>query len=320
MKRDRPLPSGLLRQALLLRPRMLDPGRRGLASAAPDVRQTLNSVIDSFAAGYNHVLVPSSAPEPASMPHELVGFAVEGAAMSSALLDILTMSRGRRLGRLAERYGARYTHLIHVGAGWAFARLHLPPRRLTGAGEPMLRWLAWDGWGFHEAFFAPDRVLHRHEVERPARGEVRAIRDQGAGRALWFTVGAEPAAIETVIAGFPQHRRCDLWAGIGLAACYTGAQHDAAIATLILAADGYEDHLAQGAAFAAKAHALSGQIPAASAACIESITGAAPQVAARWTDDCLAAVGPEPDSPAAYMQWRAEIRRTWSTHKRGALR
>jgi hypothetical protein len=296
----------------------LDSPRREFISAEPDVKSRLDAVVESFAAGYNHAIAPWTGTNLADLPIELRGFAVEGAAMSCALADMITFSGGRRLRELAHDYGDRYTHLIHVGMGWAFARLHRRPWRGMGFGEPVLRWLAWDGWGFHEAFFGARDVLQRQSVERAARGEVRPIRDQGAGRALWFYAGADPGRIATIIGSFPEQRRSDLWAGIGLAASYTGAQPADAVAELARAAGGYRDHLGQGAAFAAKAHVLSGEVPKAAAEAIEVLAGAEPAVAAAWTESSLReAFGEGADTVATYQRWRARTRDAFMRYQGG---
>jgi hypothetical protein len=274
--------------------------------------------VDAFALGYNQVLA-RGAGEPGLwlVPDALRGFAVEGAAMSAALLDLLTFSGGARLARLEQGYGRRYVHLVHVGAGWAFARLHRRPWRGIRGAQPLLRWLAWDGWGFHQAFFGAQRVFARQRTEPAARGDLRAIRDQGAGRALWFYAGADPGRIAGTVRGFTPERRCDLWAGIGLAASYTGAQPPEVLEDLLRVAGDHRPHLGQGAAFAAKAHVLSGAVPPPAGAAIEVLTGVPPAVAAEWTDACLAVAAREGDSPVAYQKWRAGIRGAWIRHNEG---
>lgn len=311
--------SPVLGRLLQLRPKQLEPARRGFIPAEPSVQPRLDAVIESFAAGYNSAIAPRAGRDIAGLPHELRGFAVEGAAMSSALADMITFSGGCRLRALSREHGDRYIHLIHVGAGWAFARLHRQPWRGVRFGEPVLRWLAWDGWGFHQAFFGAGDVFGRHFIEPAARGAARPVRDQGTGRALWFYAGADPARIADFIGGFPGPRRPDLWAGVGLAASYTGAQPPQAVEKLALAAHAYRDHLGQGAAFAAKAHVLSGQVPEASAAAIEILTGAPPAVAAEWTDSCLrdATATGGADSVATYQRWRAGIRDSFRRHEGG---
>lgn len=312
--------SPLLSRLLQLRPRQLDSVRDNFFSAEPAAQSRLDAVVESFAAGYNCAIVPQAGGNLAEIPQELRGFGVEGAAMSSALADMITFSGGRRLHALARDYGDQYTHLIHVGAGWAFARLHRRPWQGVRFGQPVLRWLAWDGWGFHQAFFGARDVLERQLVERAARGEVRPIRDQGAGRALWFYAGADPARIATIIDNFPEWRRSDLWAGIGLAASYTGAQSAEVVEKLARAAYGYRDHLGQGAAFAAKAHILSGEVPKAAAESIEILTGVEPVVAAAWTDSCLReAARDAADSVTTYQRWRARIRDAFSRHQGGDI-
>ncbi len=312
--------SPVLGRLLQLRPKQLDSPRREFFDAEPGVQSRLDAVVESFAAGYNYAIAPWAGRNLADVPVELRGFAVEGAAMSSALADMITFSGGRRIRELAHDYGDRYTHLIHVGTGWAFARLHRRPWLGVRFGEPVLRWLAWDGWGFHQAFFGARDVLERQSVERAARGEVRPIRDQGAGRALWFYAGADPARIATIIGNFPKQRRSDLWAGIGLAASYTGAQPADVVEKLARAAAGYRDHLGQGAAFAAKAHFLSGEVPKAAAEAIEILTGAEPAVAAAWTDSCLREAAVDgADSVTTYERWRASIRDAFMRHQVGDI-
>lgn len=285
--------------------------------ADPEVRRVLDSVVRSFAEGYNAALAtPRGTVSLIEVPHELRGFAYEGAAMSRTLVDLITLTRGRRLRELACGPGRAYPHLIHVGAGWAFARLHISPWRMVRFGEPLMQWLAWDGWGFHQAYFHPSAVLLQHKFERATTGAVRGIRDQGAGRALWFYTTAEPARIAEIIGSFPSDRRPDLWAGIGLAAAYTGAQPPDRLAAVLDAAAGQRAHVAQGAAFAAKAHLVSGQVPPRSAAAIETLTGAVPETAAQWTDDSLAEAARGDDSPAGYERWRAGVRRAWESQKR----
>ncbi|GAA3119796.1 DUF1702 family protein [Planomonospora alba] len=310
----------MLRRPLTLDVDDLDLGRRGFASASPQARPALDAAVTSFAAGYNAALVRE--PDALTFTHldpGLRGFAFEGAAMSTALLDLLTGTRGRRLLALQRGDGRRYVHLIQVGAGWAFARMRLRPWTGVRSDQPLLRWLAWDGWGFHQAFFRPARVF-AGRVERTVEGRFLPIRDQGAGRALWFYAGADPARIAATIRTFPASRRADLWAGIGLAAGYTGAQTVDVLDRLIGESAGYHEHLAQGAAFAAKAHHLAESVTAQVATAVRTLTGAEPEIAAGWTDDALHAVPDRQVTAQDYQQWRARIRHAWSLHTRGVTR
>lgn len=307
-----------LRGFLEIDPKSLDVERRGFPPGDPQARTRLKAVVNSFATGFNTALGTRPAElDFEALPHDLRGFAFEGAAMSVALIDLATLSGGRRVRALAGGAGARYIHLIHVGVGWAYARTHLRPWTGVRFGQPLLRWLAWDGWGFHQAFFKPQRVLARHWVERPARGNVRAIRDQGVGRALWFFAGGDPVRVAATIGAFPAARRPDVWAGIGLAAAYTGALPSERLDELLEPAAGFEGHIAQGAAFAAKAHLLSQAVPAGSASVIETLTGAAPAVAAAWTDEASEIAERCGGGPDGYEVWRARVRQAWRKHNEG---
>ncbi|MFG3442773.1 DUF1702 family protein [Nonomuraea sp. NPDC047897] len=284
----------------------------GFVPKSSPVEKDLLAVVAAFGEGYNRALTGD--PDVSDLPRHLHGFAFEGAAMSCTLLDTITLSGNRRLRALTESTGGSYDHLIHVGAGWALARLR--HTRWPGIGNPMLRWLAWDGWGFHQAYFKPRRVFHDHWIERGARGATRTIRDQGTGRALWFRTGADPELIVRIIDAYPQHRRSDLWAGIGLAAAYTGVSDRPD--DLLAAGAGHRAHLAQGAAFAAKARVLGGHVPPGAARAIETLTGVSPHQAADWTDQALTRI-PRPGSLHDYERWRAEIRGTYEQHAGGIL-
>ncbi|WP_176611558.1 DUF1702 family protein [Actinomadura sp. WMMB 499] len=290
----------------------------GHARGDTEIRARLEGVVGAFAAGYNAALAEREGPlDLCRMPQELRGFAYEGAAMSRTLLDLVTCSRGRRLDDLRTGPGRGYPHLIHVGAGWAYARLRLRPRPSGKDAGGLPRWLAWDGWGFHNAYFRPGPVYRERRVERAARGEVRPVRDQGAGRALWFHACADPERIEQIIGRFPGDRRADLWAGVGLAAAYTGVQPRPVLARLGEASGVHRGHLAQGAAFAAKAHVLSGEVPGRVGAAVAELCGTTADTAAEWTDTALAVASARGGGVAAYQQWRAGVRRAWQNETGG---
>ncbi|MEV4258866.1 DUF1702 family protein, partial [Spirillospora sp. NPDC049652] len=155
------------------------------------------------------------------------------------------------------------------------------------------------------------------------------------GRALWFHTCADPEAIGRVIAGFPPHRRGDLWAGIGLAAAYTGARPPYVLTSLLRIADGHDGaadlaqghradlaqghraDLAQGAAFAAKARVLAGEIPSDVRDAVETLCSASPATAAKWTDVAHDEAAAHGNSLADYQYWRALVRREWRRHDGG---
>lgn len=282
---------------------------RGFAPAEDSVRQALELHGRSFTAGFNEALATR---EPVALARQLDGvaqaergFAFEGAAMALALLDVALPGRKRRLARFLRGAGAAHVYMLHVGAGWALARL----RRRPWGGlplDPLLRWLALDGYGFHEAFFHPERVVRRRVRPRRLHVEQRRVFDQGVGRALWFVEAADPDRIAHTIGAFEPGRRADLWSGVGLAATYAGAIGDDGLARLAAASGRNRLHAAQGAAFAAGARLRAGNlVPHVELAC-ELLCGLDARAAAGVTDSALQAVhGGEAED---YERWRAEIR------------
>src|SRR4030095_1282866 len=150
----------------------------------------LEKVGSCFAAGY-HAGLEAAGVEAATariereVDREHRGFAYEGAGMALALLDTLIPGRRDRLARFLAGPGDAHAYIVHVGAGWILARLPLSPESLLARlRDPLLRWLALDGYGFHEGFFRWPRAVERREVPRKLPGYARRVFDQGLGRSL----------------------------------------------------------------------------------------------------------------------------------------
>jgi hypothetical protein len=299
----------------------VDLGRRRFRLRSGVSRGVLESAGRSFLEGYN-ALVSTSADDRwidtlDAIDPELRGFAYEGAGMACAVLDLLTLSTGRRLNKLLDSSAGTYPHLVLVGAGWAFARLKLRPWWGIRTRDPLLRWLAWDGFGFHQGFFFSDRVVGEQRVERGLKPGQQDIRDQGLGRSLWFHECADPDGIALRIGEFVPARRADLWSGIGLAAAYAGGAEPDELERLVVLANNHRADLAQGCAFACAARHVSTIVPAHTEKAAAVLAGVTSDEAAAWTDQAQTGLGSNPHTAAHYQKWRAEIRRLWSQRQGG---
>jgi len=284
--------------------------RRGFAPGAPATRDRLEHVGRTFIRGYLAGLEcdPESAAFALSaIAAEERGFAFEGMAMAFALRDLIGLGARDRFGRFLAGPAAPYAYLAHVGAGWAMARLSRRPER-SGLGlDPLLYWLAIDGFGFHEGYFAWRRTITAGRRPVWIQGYAARAFDQGVGRSLWFFECGDPARVGARIATFDAARRSDLWSGIGLAAAYAGGASADGLRAVRRAAGGHGPALAQGAAFAAKARARAGNPAAHTALACELLVGCTAASAARMTDEALARLPPDGDVPA-YEIWRQRIR------------
>src|SRR5262249_13007266 len=131
--------------------------------------------------------------------------------------------------------------------------------------------------------------------------------DQGLGRSLWFVNGGSPAWISQTLAQFPVERHPDFWSGLGLAATYAGYASPSALRELQQSAGSHRFHLAQGAAFAAKARQRAGNLIDYTDAAARVLCGMSALDAARVPDTALENLpgdGPEP----AYELWRKRVR------------
>ncbi len=288
--------------------------RRGFTRTGPRAQAHLEAVGHAFLRGYHAALERDDPWELAGglaeVDRALVGFAFEGAAMALALLDGLTPWKRDRVAAFLAGPGAPHVYMVHVGVGWAMARL--PWRRLAPPGpplDPFLRWLAIDGYGFHEGYFHPARhVRHRAPPSSRATPYTRRAFDQGLGRALWFADGASPEHVAGTIGAFPPGRRPDLWSGVGLAAAYAGGTDATGLTALRRAAGALGAHVAQGAAFASKARQRAGNVTPHTELAVRILCGVPAAAAAAITDEALAGLRDEGDVPA-YEVWRRRIRR-----------
>lgn len=260
---------GRLRRALLgISPREARPERRGFERLTAEATDRLERVGTTFLLGYHSALLdPRPRPLADGIEREVEagwrGFGYEGVGFGLALTDALFPRFRRRRSRLQEFLagpGRSHRYLVLVGAGWSLARLPRRHGRTLAGLDPVLRWLCFDGYGFHHGFFAWRRTLEAHWVPWRLRGYARHVFDQGLGRSLWFVLSMDPGRIAAAIDRFPEARRGDLWSGVGLACGFAGGLPEAGVVELRDRAGRWLAHAAQGAAFAAKARGDGGEV------------------------------------------------------------
>ncbi len=301
--------------------------RREFPGQFSAARPHLEGVAQTFLRGYNSALHESSpeglAPRLDTFDSESRGFAYEGAAMALALLDVLTPWRRDRVAAFLKGRAARHIYMVHAGIGMAHARLRMPVRRLLRRLDPLLRWLAVDGYGFHEGFFHWHRAFERQVVPRRRTGYSARAFDQGLGRSLWFVHGGLIADIAATIGRFTHTRHADLWSGIGLACAYAGGISRDDLKTLLDVTGPLHPHLAQGVTFAAEARQRAGNpAPHTELAC-RVLCGMSARDAAELTCTTVPELPPhgglsvDGEDPA-YQVWRQRICDGFAAPRRAA--
>jgi enediyne biosynthesis protein E3 len=316
----RPLAGAALQRWLLgISPEETSFAQRRFRGDSTEVRERLEKVGSCFVAGYNAALeedrpLPLAAHLEAAVEREFQGFAYEGAGMALALLDSLIPGRRDRLVRFLERPGGNaHGYLVHVGAGWILARLPLSPERLLARlHDPVVRWLALDGYGFHEGFFRWPRSIEQRRVPRKLRGYARRGFDQGLGRSLWFVDGADVRLIPRTIGSFPADRQPDLWSGVGLACAYAGGRGRADLEALRRAVGPHASRLAQGAAFAAGARERAGNPAEHTELACQVICGMSAAMAAAVSDETRRGLPADRPEEPAFEVWRRRIQERFS--------
>ena len=242
-----------------------------------------------------------------SVDLEWQGFAYEGAAMAFVLLDYLTPWRKNRWRSFVNGAGAKHIYMVHVGAGWAFARLPLNIKRAMVKLDPLLCWLAIDGYGFHDGFFHWSRYITNQEPPpKKLSGYACHAFDQGLGRGLWFIKGIDVEEIAKTISSFAEERRPYLWSGVGLACAYAGGVSTEQLVELGNKSENYRLCLLQGIAFATKARQRAGNMVQQTELACKVLGNISAEKAAEITDTTLKDLPLDGDQPA-YEIWRIRI-------------
>ena len=284
--------------------------KRGFLAGEEKARQRLEKIGVTFLSGYHAALEETGfaplARRLAVVETDLQGFAFEGAAMGLALLDCFTPWRKDRWRTFTEGLANHHIYMMHVGLGWALARLRRSVTSHLAQLDPLLRWLAVDGYGFHEGYFGWPRYIEQQVIPSRLNAYERRAFDQGLGRSIWFVKGADVATVVSTINTFPSERHDDLWSGVGLACAYAGGCGRGAIESLRVAANGHLPAFAQGVAFAAKTRQRAANLNPHTETVCRLICGHTAEETAAITDAALEDLREEGDVPA-YEVWRRRI-------------
>ncbi|MFI5621322.1 DUF1702 family protein [Streptomyces sp. NPDC051567] len=288
---------------------------RGFHVKSPEAKTRLEHIGEVFLRGYAFAVEAGSAAEAEELletvPRDMRGFAYEGAGMGAVVHDSLPGHSGRLTGLLAGE-GRHHDYMIYVGVGWAMARL---PRFLwpdISRTDPLLRWLALDGYGFHQAYFKTGAYVRTPAAEHPFRWNgghdyytPNAI-DQGIGRALWFVGGTDPEVVAGLIASYPSHRHGDLYAGAGLACAYAGSATEVELTRFVAGAGEHRWALAQGSAFAIEARIKAGTVIDHTHLAARVVCGTTAEEAASVCTGLRPSTDGQGSSPA-YESWRRDV-------------
>jgi hypothetical protein len=86
--------------------------------------------------------------------------------MGLALLDYLTPWKRNRVQVFLADAGAAHAYMVHVGVGWMLARMRQRIEPSLARLNPLLGWLAVDGYGFHEGYFHASRYVEQQAIPR----------------------------------------------------------------------------------------------------------------------------------------------------------
>src|SRR5579863_9758942 len=291
--------------------------RRGWTAVEPTRQANLERVGRKFLEGFEYGMAGQNLADIESSLETVEpafrGFSYEGCAMALAVRDGIRPSGRHWVRDLLASRGANHIYMAYIGVGWAMARLTKVRWRAIQPHDPLLSWLALDGYGFHQAYFHTQQyVWNQHQARipgwEPAAYASRAV-DQGIGRALWFVNGAYVQRVATTIEAFLPSRRGDLWSGAALASVYAGGADAGELSEMVRLAGPYRSHAAQGAAFAGKARLLAGLVTPGTELGVKVHCDMSVEEAAAVTDEALDGLPSRDTDVPRFEIWRERIRK-----------
>jgi enediyne biosynthesis protein E3 len=276
----------------------------------------LETVVDMVTKGCHMALQTSDFDTLMSRLHavepELRGYAYEGTGTGLMALDCLLPWKNRTKAFI-DGPGSPYIYALHIGAGLALARLRRRPEKFLARLDPVVGWIALDGYGFHEGFFSRQRYVEEQVVPKHLSRYGRRVFDHGIGRSIWFVAGANVEQVAATVATFAEERRADIWSGVGLGCGYTGGVDRAALQTLVRVVGPYRSQLAVGVAIGAHARKLAGSPASYAELACDVVCGISYDTAAHLVEIAYQDLPTDGVKPA-YEIWRQRIEAQVTTH------
>ena len=156
-------------------------------------------------------------------------------------------------------YAKKHSVQVHIGLGWAAARMNTPIEELTEfVSSENIRYVM-DGSGFYYGTFKK-RVAIENKQQYSNLGEYGAYFDEGLGRSIWYSSQGNLDEIEKTIDSFPVNRKPNIWRGIGIAFTYAGGFDLNTIISLKKNSGKFVEQVKAGVASVAKTRITAGTI------------------------------------------------------------
>lgn len=206
------------------------------------------------------------------------------------------------LQTLPESFGSMYT-----GIGYALSLLGvsagLRPSEIEQSWGP----LTMDAYGFSEAYFNWTKVVDGHALPLGLTGTARETYDEGVGRALWLISESTPGLIRGYIEAFPQHRRCDMWAGVGVFTGFWGAADESDMKKLYKFSGKHRNYLQRGVAFGAFMRQSCGDFADYNSEACQQICNASANAILELVGEKYKVVEGNLANTSAFMKWRNDV-------------
>jgi len=184
----------------------------------------------------------------------------EGAAMQLASTDLEDQDLKMPLWSALLENAKQYNTHLHIGLGWALAKMELPFKDLSIDLSPFDKDKALDGAGYFAGLFQRRVVIRAQQIPSGISNDQLVAFDQGIGRSIWYITKGDIEHVHNVISHFPEERRTSLWTGIGLASTFVGGYQTDDLKGLEMRAEKYAINLKCGVVLAIRGRYVTGSL------------------------------------------------------------
>ncbi len=197
-----------------------------------------------------------------NIPSEFRSIAYESASMAIAIKDLAHGGVLKNWLHYVSVPAKAHQAQVYVGLGWAIAKSNLLFLPVVEKIETRYYHRVADGCGYYDGSFRQRQTVLSQQIPAYLPEAAMPMYDQGVGRSLWYSCGADIDKVKTKIETFPRERQADLWRGIGIAVAYVGGCDDEYLKTLLKYAGANSIQLACGAALAARSRTMANTMTA----------------------------------------------------------
>ncbi len=187
------------------------------------------------------------------------------------------------------------------------SRLKLPVSMHASEMDQFWGWLSLSGYANYAGYLQWPRFIERQEIPAGLSGISLRAFDQGIGCAIWFIAACAPRLIIEIANNFPEHRKADIWNGVGLAVGVWGMEDSSEFIKLMNGAKKHRAEFQAGVGFGIWSRSNAGELLDHSEGASSTVCGAPAQFIVASINEQLSDLGSAPKNSTDFLKWKNNV-------------